>query len=62
MNEKIGLNISEAAKLLGISKQLMAELTRQKDFPCVRFKRRVVINRQKLENWFIENSNRNIKY
>jgi len=33
MGEKIGLNIQEAAKLLGISKQLMTELSKQKGFP-----------------------------
>lgn len=35
MDEKIGINIKEASEILGISKQLMAELTKLKDFPCI---------------------------
>lgn len=62
MSEKIGLNIQEAAKLLGISKQLMTELSKQKGFPCIRFKRRIVINRNELFEWFGKNSNSFIKY
>lgn len=62
MSEKIGLNIQEAAKLLGISKQLMTELSKQKGFPCIRFKRRIVINRNELLEWFGKNSNSFIKY
>ena len=33
MDEKIGINIKEASEILGISKQLMTELTKLKDFP-----------------------------
>lgn len=62
MGEKIGLNIQEAAKLLGISKQLMTDLSKQKGFPCIRFKRRIVINRNELLEWFVKNSNSFIKY
>ena len=42
-NEKIGLNVSEAANMLGISKNLMSELIKYPDFPCIKFKRRIVI-------------------
>jgi len=62
MNEKIGINVEEASKILGISKQLMTELTRQKGFPCIRFKRRIVINKGKLLDWFENNSNFFIRY
>lgn len=62
LDEKIGLNIQEAAKMLGISKQLMTELTRQKGFPCIRFKRRIVINKKDLLEWFAKNSNSFVKY
>ena len=37
-NEKIGLNVSEAANMLGISKNLMSELIKYPDFPCIKFK------------------------
>lgn len=59
---KVGLNIKEAADLLGISKQLMSELSKQKDFPCIRFKRRIVINKQRLLEWFDSRSNCLVRY
>lgn len=62
MQEKVGLNIKEAAELLGISKQLMSQLSKQKDFPCIRFKRRIVINKQRLLEWFDDKSNYSIRY
>ena len=55
-SEKMGINIQEAAKLLGISKNLMAELVKYPDFPCIKFKRRIVINKNKLQDWFDKNS------
>ena len=57
-NEKLGLNVSEAADLMGISKNLMSELVKYPDFPCIKFKRRIVINRNKLPDWFDKNSGR----
>ena len=56
--EKIGINIEEASKILGISKQLMSDLTKQKDFPCIKFERRIVINKPKMIEWFNKNSGR----
>lgn len=55
-DEKIGINIEEAAKIMGISKQLMAKLTKERDFPCIRFRRRIVINKLKLNEWFENNA------
>ena len=56
--EKIGLNVNEAANLMGISKNLMAELVKYPDFPCIKFKRRIVINKKMLQDWFDKNSGR----
>lgn len=56
MSEKIGLNVKEAADLMGISKNLMMELIKEPDFPCIKFKRRIVINRKLLQEWFDKNS------
>ena len=42
IDEKIGLNIKEASKLMGINEKLMSELTHLKGFPCIKFKRRTV--------------------
>lgn len=55
-SEKIVLNVSEAANLLGISKNLMSELIKYPDFPCIKFRRRIVINKNKLQDWFDKNS------
>ena len=62
IENKVGLNIKEAADLLGISKQLMTELSKQKDFHCIRFKRRIVINKQKLLEWFDSKNNCLVRY
>lgn len=56
ISEKIGLNIKEASDLMGINVKLMSELTRIKGFPCIKFKRRIVINKLKLQEWFNDNS------
>lgn len=56
INDKIGLTLKEASKLLGINEKLMSELTKVKGFPCIKFKRRIVINKNKLQSWFDANS------
>ena len=58
MDEKIGINIKEASEILGISKQLMTQLTNLKDFPCIKFERRIVINKPKMIEWLDKNSGR----
>ena len=50
--EQIGINIEQAAKIMGISKQLMAKLAKEPDFPCIKFQRRIVINKEILPEWF----------
>ena len=50
--EQIGINIEQAAKLMGISKQLMTKLAKEPDFPCIKFQRRIVIIKQILPEWF----------
>lgn len=54
--EQIGINIEEAAQLMGISKQLMTKLTKEIDFPCIKFQRRIVINKEQLPEWFKKHS------
>ena len=54
--DKIGINVSEAAELMGISKNLMSDLVKYPDFPCIKFKRRIVINKKMLQDWFDKNS------
>ena len=57
-DEKIGLNIKEASRLMGINEKLMSELTHVKGFPCIKFKRRIVINKLRLQECFDKNSGR----
>ena len=62
INAKEYITLKECAEHLGISKQLMSELVREKDFPCVRFKRRMLINRRKIRDWFDNNAGKRVKY
>jgi len=61
-DEKIGITIEECARYLGISKQLMAEIVREPGFPCIKFKRRFLINKSKVQEWFNNNMGKRIKY
>lgn len=62
INGKEYITLKECAEHLGISKQLMSELVREKDFPCVRFKRRILINKRKIRDWFDTNAGKRVKY
>ncbi len=53
--EKIGISIDEARKMLGIGRNLMLELVKLDDFPCIKFKRKIVIDKEKLPEWFSNN-------
>lgn len=55
--EKEFLNLKEAGKLLGVSRQMVSKLSYSNDFPCTRLKRRVLINKDKLIKWIEENKN-----
>lgn len=54
-DNKIGITVVEAAKLLGIGKNLMLKLVTVEGFPAVRFKRKIIINKSKLQDWFDKN-------
>lgn len=56
MEDKLGLTVEEAAKMLGIGKNLMLKLVTVPGFPAIRFKRKIIINRNKLQQWFDENA------
>lgn len=55
-NDKIGISVDEAAQLLGIGKNLMLKLVTVEGFPAIRFKRKIIINKNKLQQWFDENT------
>ena len=55
-DEKISLSVTEAAKMLGIGRNLMLKLVTVPNFPAIRFKKKIIINKNKLQQWFDENS------
>lgn len=56
MDDKLGISVDEAAKLLGIGKNLMLKLVTVEGFPAIKFKRKIIINKRKLQEWFDENA------
>lgn len=44
-NQKLGLAVDEARKMLGIGGNLMLKLVKVEGFPAVRFKRKIIINK-----------------
>ena len=55
-NEKIGISVDEAAHLLGIGKNLMLKLVTVPGFPAIRFKKKIIINKNKLQEWLDDNA------
>lgn len=53
--ERIGITIDEARKMLGIGRNLMLELVKVDGFPAIRFKRKIIVNKELLQKWFNEN-------
>ena len=60
--EKIGMTIEECATYLGVSERLVAELVKLPDFPCVKFKRRILINKLGINDWMTRNTGKFLKY
>lgn len=54
--EKLGISVDEARQILGIGRNLMLELVKLDGFPAVRFKRKIIINKELMIKWFAENS------
>lgn len=52
---RIGISIDEAREMLGIGRNLMLELAKVDGFPAIRFKRKIIINKELLPQWFKEN-------
>lgn len=52
---KFGITVEEARKQLGIGRNLMLELVKLEGFPAIRFKRKIIINGKKLQEWFDQN-------
>jgi len=54
-DERIGISVDEAAKMLNIGKNLMLELVKMEGFPAIRLKRKIIINKLELPKWFANN-------
>lgn len=52
---KFGISVDEARKKLGIGRNLMLKLVKVDGFPAIRFKRKIIINGNKLQEWFDQN-------
>lgn len=52
--EKIALNASEVAAVMGVSRPTVYELMRRDDFPVVRIGTRKLVPRAKLEEWLVQ--------
>ena len=57
-DERIGISVEEACKILNVGRNLMLELVKLEGFPCIRFKRKIIINKEKLPEWFDKNYGR----
>lgn len=55
-DERIGISIDEARQMLGIGRNLMLKLVKLDGFPAVKFKRKIIVNKEMLAKWFAENS------
>lgn len=52
---KFGITVDEARKQLGIGRNLMLKLVKLEGFPAIRFKRKIIINGNRLQDWFDQN-------
>ena len=50
--EKLTITVEEAAKMLGVGKNLMLEIVKMDDFPAVQFNRKILINKKQFVEWF----------
>jgi len=54
--DKIAVSVTEAAKMLGISRTTMYNLAKQEEFPCVMIGHRMLIPLKGLNEWIDKNS------
>ena len=53
------LTIKETAEMLGVSLPTAYELAKRKDFPAMRFGRKILVSRYRLEEWVDSQTNLN---
>ena len=50
--DKLGISVNEAAKLLGVGRNIMLELVKMDGFPAIKLKRKIIIDKEALPKWF----------
>ena len=54
-NDRIGISIDEAAKLLNVGRNTMLEIVKMEGFPAIKLKRKIIIDKNALPKWFENN-------
>ena len=49
--EPIYIGINEAAKLMGVGRNLMQDLVKMDNFPAVKFKKHIKVNKKQFIEW-----------
>lgn len=60
IDEKLTITVEEAAKMLGIGKNMMLDVVKAEGFPAIKFNRKIIINKKQFIRWFDELSFRSI--
>lgn len=51
-DDKLGITVDEAAKMLGVGRNTMLEFVKMDGFPAIRLKRKIIIDKEALPKWF----------
>ena len=57
-DERISITVDEAAKMLGVGRNMMLEFVKMQGFPAIRLKRKILIDKEALPKWFSNNYGR----
>ena len=57
-DERISITVDEAAKMLGVGRNMMLEFVKMQGFPAIRLKRKILIDQEALPKWFANNYGR----
>ena len=61
MLEKAAISVDEMSEQLGITRSQAYEIVKQKDFPCIRIGRRIIIQTVTFKEWLVESSKKQLK-
>ena len=57
-DERISITVDEAAKMLGVGRNMMLEFVKMQGVPAIRLKRKILIDKEALPKWFANNYGR----